>query len=141
MSDLARLLAAHGSSYPSKKDAFAARRLLIEAAWSCRFPARIGHDLLLRQEKLSKPVRDMAWKVQERAFVCLAIAQTKPESSRAIASVITVFSFPHARVCDTDGIVRYEARIDSRLEASRAETTRRISAGKRSSRTTVTVLV
>ena len=85
-----------------KKDAFAARRLLIEAAWSCRFPARIGHDLLLRQEKLSKPVRDMAWKVQERA--------------------------PHARACDTDGIVRYEARIDSRLEASRAETTRMISA-------------
>ena len=77
-----------------KKDAFAARRLLIEAAWSCRFPARIGHDLLVRQEKLSKSVRDMAWKVQERAFVCLAIAQTKPESSRAIASVITVFSFP-----------------------------------------------
>jgi transposase len=72
----------------------AARRLLIEAAWSCRFPARIGHDLLLRQEKLSKPVRDMAWKVQERAFVCLAIAQTKSESSRAIAAVITVFSFP-----------------------------------------------
>jgi transposase len=46
-----------------KKDAFAARRLLIEAAWSCRFPARIGDDLLLRQGKLSKPVRDMAWKV------------------------------------------------------------------------------
>ena len=125
-----------------KKDAFAARRLLIEAAWSCRFPARIRQDLLLRQEKLSKPVRDMAWKVQERAFVCLAIAQTKPESSRAIAAVITVFSFPYTRACDTDGIVRYEARIDSRLEASRAETTRRISAGKRSSsRTTATVLV
>ena len=79
---------------------------------------------------------------QERAFVCLAIAQTKPESSRAIAAVITVFSFPHARAFDTDGIVRYEARIDSRLEASSAETTRRISAGKRSSsRTTATVLV
>ena len=44
----------------------AARRLLIEAAWSYRFPARIGRDLLLRQEKLSKPVRDIAWKAQER---------------------------------------------------------------------------
>jgi Transposase IS116/IS110/IS902 family len=72
----------------------AARRLRIEAAWSCRFPARIGHDLLLRQEKSSKPVRDMAWKVQERAFVCLAIAQTNRERSRAIAAVIPVFSFP-----------------------------------------------
>jgi transposase len=44
----------------------AARRMLIEAAWSYRFPARIGRDLLLRQEKLSKPVRDIAWKAQER---------------------------------------------------------------------------
>jgi transposase len=44
----------------------AARRLLIEAAWSYRFPARIGRDLLLCQEKLSKPVRDIAWKAQER---------------------------------------------------------------------------
>jgi hypothetical protein len=45
-------------------------------------------------EKVEQAVRDMAWKVQERAFVCLVIAQTKPESSRAIAAVITVFSFP-----------------------------------------------
>ena len=44
----------------------AARRMLIEAAWSYRFPARIGRDLLLRQEKLSKPIRDIAWKAQER---------------------------------------------------------------------------
>jgi hypothetical protein len=28
------------------------------------------------------------------ACICLAIAQTKPESSRAIAAVITVFSLP-----------------------------------------------
>jgi transposase len=44
----------------------AARRMLIEAAWSYRFPARIGRDLFLRQEKLSKPIRDIAWKAQER---------------------------------------------------------------------------
>jgi len=44
----------------------AARRMLIEAAWSYRFPARISRELLLRQEKLSKPVRDIAWKAQER---------------------------------------------------------------------------
>ena len=78
MSDLARLLAAHGSSYPSKKDAFAARRVLIEAAWSCRFPARIGHDLLLRQEKLSKPVRDMAWKAKNG----LSFVWRSPKQSR-----------------------------------------------------------
>lgn len=44
----------------------AARRMLIEAAWSYRFPARIGRAQLIRQEKLTKPVRDIAWKAQER---------------------------------------------------------------------------
>ncbi len=40
--------------------------MLIEAAWSYRFPARISRAQLIRQEKLAKPVRDMAWKAQER---------------------------------------------------------------------------
>lgn len=43
-----------------------ARRLLTEAAWCYRHPARIGRDALQRQEKLSQPVRDMAWKAQLR---------------------------------------------------------------------------
>jgi len=44
----------------------AARRMLIEAAWSYRFPARISREQLLRQERLAKPIRDTAWKAQER---------------------------------------------------------------------------
>src|SRR5258708_3554886 len=44
----------------------AARRLLIEAAWSYRFPARISRELLLRQENQPKPIRDIAWKGQVR---------------------------------------------------------------------------
>ena len=44
----------------------AARRLLIEAAWCYRFPARISRPLLLRQEEQSKPIRDIAWKAQLR---------------------------------------------------------------------------
>jgi transposase len=44
----------------------AARRMLIEAAWSYRFPARISREMLLRQEGLPKAVRDTAWKAQER---------------------------------------------------------------------------
>ena len=34
----------------------AARRMLIEAAWSYRFPARISREQLLRQERLAKPI-------------------------------------------------------------------------------------
>jgi transposase len=44
----------------------AARRMLIEAAWSYRFPARISREQLLRQERQVKPIRDIAWKAQER---------------------------------------------------------------------------
>jgi len=44
----------------------AARRTLIEAAWGYRFPARISREQLLRQESLAKPIRDTAWKAQER---------------------------------------------------------------------------
>jgi transposase len=44
----------------------AARRMLIEAAWSYRFPARISRTQLLRQEAQAKPIRDTAWKAQER---------------------------------------------------------------------------
>jgi len=44
----------------------AARRLLIEAAWCYRFPARVSRELLLRQENQPKPIRDIAWKGQVR---------------------------------------------------------------------------
>ena len=44
----------------------AARRMLIEAAWSYRFPARISREQLIRQEPLAKPIRDTAWKAQLR---------------------------------------------------------------------------
>ena len=40
--------------------------MLIEAAWSYRFPARISREQLLRQEALPKTIRDIAWKAQER---------------------------------------------------------------------------
>jgi transposase len=44
----------------------AARRLLIEASWTYRFPARVGRELLLRQEEQPKPIREIAWKAQLR---------------------------------------------------------------------------
>ncbi|KQW85192.1 MULTISPECIES: IS110 family transposase [unclassified Ensifer] len=43
-----------------------ARRMLIEAAWSYRFPARVSREQLLRQEQLPKTIRDTAWKAQVR---------------------------------------------------------------------------
>jgi transposase len=54
----------------------AARRVLVEAAWTYRFPARISREQCLRQEALSKPVRDIAWKAQ------LRLRSLSPENRR-----------------------------------------------------------
>jgi len=42
------------------------RRVLTEAAWSYRLPARVSRALLKRQEDLPESVRDIAWKAQVR---------------------------------------------------------------------------
>jgi transposase len=43
-----------------------ARRALVEAAWTYRYPARVSDTLRARLEDLPKPVRDIAWKAQVR---------------------------------------------------------------------------
>lgn len=43
-----------------------ARRVLVEAAWNYRFPARVSRVLQVRQENLSKPIREIAWRAQLR---------------------------------------------------------------------------
>lgn len=43
-----------------------ARRMLVEAAWNYRFPARITASLQKRQEQQPAAVRDIAWRAQLR---------------------------------------------------------------------------
>ncbi|EOM3964284.1 IS110 family transposase, partial [Escherichia coli H27] len=43
-----------------------ARKLLVEAAWSYRYPARIGPVIQKRQENLPRPVIGRAWDAQLR---------------------------------------------------------------------------
>src|SRR3954452_13699787 len=43
-----------------------ARRVLIEGAWTYRYPARLSRPLQVRQESLSTVVRAIAWKAQLR---------------------------------------------------------------------------
>jgi transposase len=43
-----------------------ARRILIEAAWNYRYPARLSRLLLTRQEGQPKAIRDIAWAAQLR---------------------------------------------------------------------------
>jgi transposase len=43
-----------------------ARRVLVEAAWCYRYPARVANGKAQTLDKLPKPVRDIAWKAQSR---------------------------------------------------------------------------
>lgn len=42
------------------------RRVLVEAAWAYRLPARVSRPLLKRQEGLSQEICDISWKAQTR---------------------------------------------------------------------------
>jgi hypothetical protein len=42
------------------------RRVLVEAAWSYRYAARISRQIQARQEELPEQIRDIAWKAQLR---------------------------------------------------------------------------
>jgi len=43
-----------------------ARRVLVEGAWTYRFPARVSPAIQLRLDGLPRPVREIAWKAQIR---------------------------------------------------------------------------
>ncbi len=43
-----------------------ARRILIEAAWAYKYPARVSRQMQKRQEKLPMAIRDIAWRAQLR---------------------------------------------------------------------------
>ena len=62
-----------------------ARRMLVEAAWSYRLPARIGPALQVRQEGQPRAVRDIAWKAQIRL-------------SRRYRA-LKARQFPHNKIC------------------------------------------
>jgi len=82
-----------------------ARRMLVEAAWNYRFPARISRVLQVRQEGQSPAVRDIAWRAQVRLAhryrrltarglqhnkVCVAIARELTGFIWSIGQQITV---------------------------------------------------
>ena len=58
-----------------------ARRMLVEAAWSYRYPARVAQEKVEILVHLPKPIRDIAWKAQSRLcgrFRKLSAAGKKP---------------------------------------------------------------
>jgi transposase len=71
-----------------------ARRVLIEAAWTYRFPARVSQALRARLEGLPKAVREIAWKAQIRLARYRrlnAAGKKRPVVVAAIAREIAAF--------------------------------------------------
>ena len=62
-----------------------ARRALIEAAWTYRYPARVSETLRARLEALPKPVRDL------------------PARPRSVCALVIVASAPQGRNCRRGG--------------------------------------
>ena len=79
-----------------------ARRLLVEAAWAYRMPAKIGQAMHQRQEKLPTQIRDIAWKAQVRLCAryrrMLARRKKAPVVITAIARELVGFIWAIAQV-------------------------------------------
>lgn len=64
------------------------RRMLIESAWAYRLPARVTPIIQKRQEKLSKPVREVAWKAQLRLCARYRRLSGKGKTKQLIVTAI-----------------------------------------------------
>jgi len=58
-----------------------ARRVLIEGAWSYRYPARVSQTLQARLEGLPKAVREIAWKAANSPVRPLSPAQRRRQEA------------------------------------------------------------
>lgn len=65
------------------------RRVLVEAAWAYRMPARVSRIIRLRQENLSKEIVDISWQAQLRLCAryrrLMAAGKCKQQTVTAIA--------------------------------------------------------
>jgi transposase len=72
-----------------------ARRVLVEGAWTYRFPARVSRPLEVRQESLPQIIRDIAWKAQVRLCAryrrLMALGKRQTLVTTAIAREMAAF--------------------------------------------------
>ena len=69
-----------------------ARRALIEAAWTYRYPARVSNTLRARLEGLPKLVRDIAWKAQVRLCARYRRLSARRQRSLLLGSGLLIFA-------------------------------------------------
>lgn len=85
----------------TKAGSVVARRLIVEASWSYRMPAKVGQAMMLRQQSIAVSLREIAWKAQVR--LCgryrrmLARGKKAPIVITAIARELVGFMWAIAR--------------------------------------------
>jgi hypothetical protein len=72
--------------------------VLVEGAWSYRFGARVGRQLLERMTDLPKEVRDIAWKVRLCKRYRVLTARGKRVVATAVAREMAAFLWAIAQV-------------------------------------------
>jgi len=65
-----------------------ARRMLVEASWSYRYPARVSQDKIQLVTRQPKAVRDIAWKAQERLCKRYRSLSRKGKKSTVVVTAI-----------------------------------------------------
>lgn len=65
-----------------------ARRMLVEAAWSYRLPARVSRRLRDRQQSLPQPVWEIAWKAQLRLCARYRRLLAKGKQTQVVVTAI-----------------------------------------------------
>lgn len=79
----------------TKAGNFRARRVLVEGAWTYRFPARVSRDIEARLDGLPRSVREIAWKAQIRLCAryrkLIMAGKTKTVAVTAIAREMAAF--------------------------------------------------
>jgi transposase len=65
-----------------------ARRILVEAAWAYRHPARVGRDKQAKVAAAPRPVRGIAWKAQTRLCARFRSLLRKGKKPTVVATAI-----------------------------------------------------
>jgi transposase len=83
-----------------------ARRMLVEGAWTYRLPARMGAEILKRNEALPQAIKEIAWKAQARlcARYRRLVAAGKPTNVVCVAIARELAAFVWA-IATNDAIV------------------------------------
>ena len=64
------------------------RRVLIEGAWSYRFPAKVSAQIQMRIEGLPKTVQDIGWKAQVRLCKRFRRLSTRGKHANVVVTAI-----------------------------------------------------